>query len=209
MRPAGLATLLAAGLGLGLARPASAQVGEPSFTPSEGEDTAQAPPQEPPPPPEAPPSDEPPPPPPTRPSHTVTSLSLVGGYRGFFDLQAGGVGAALSYGGDRAVSGHFNLRILGGRTLGGLGIFELAPSGTVEFALGEGFRFGLGGGFSVFSVTRATTGNLVISCGPTGLARFAYDFAPHRAMFILTDFDAQWQAGAIVWGPTLGVGYRF
>ena len=196
MKPAALGTWVAAAALL-LAHPASAQVGEPSYSPVESEEETETPPKEPPPPPDA------------HPSHQLTRVSLVAGYRGVFDLQAGGVGAALSYGGDKAVSGNFNLRILGGRTLGGLGIFELAPTGTVEFVLGEGFRAGVGAGLSVFSITRATTGDLVLSCGPTGLARFGYDFAPRKAMFVLMDFDAQWQAGAVVWGPTLGVGYRF
>jgi hypothetical protein len=192
-RTLALGALLASGLAL--PRPARAQVGEPGFTPN-SEEGMEAPPSEP------APSDN-------RPSHSVTRLSVVAGYRGLFDLQVAGAGVALSYGGAAPVSGHFNLRLMGGRTLGGLGIFELAPSGTVEFALGEGFRFGLGAGLSLFTISRATNGNLVGSCGPTGLARVAYDFAPHRAMFILTDFDAEWQAGAVVWGPTLAVGYRF
>ena len=118
-------------------------------------------------------------------SHGVARVALVGGYRSLFDLDVLGGGLQLSYGSDAPISGQANLRILGGRTLGGL----------------DG---------AAFSVTRATNGGAIVSFGPEGVVRLGYDLAPHHALFILADVDFELQAGpSAVWGPTLAVGYRF
>jgi hypothetical protein len=155
---------------------------------------------------------EPPPPPAAQ---GGASLAFVGGYRGIYDLSILGAGVLFSYGSSGPLSGNFNLRAIGGRTYGGLTVFEAATSGTVEYTLRSGFRFGGGVGLALFSVTRATTGTPIVSVGPEALARVGYDFAPRRSAFIVVDFEAEWQAGdgnslgTLVWGPTLGVGYRF
>ncbi|HEY5242566.1 MAG TPA: hypothetical protein VIJ22_13900 [Polyangiaceae bacterium] len=163
------------------------------------------------------PDEEPPEPAPNEPkpdapgaSHGVARLALVGGYRRLYDLEGLGGGVQLSYGSDAPVSGHVNFRMLEGRTLGGLNLFEVSTTGTVEFALSLGFRFGFGGGVAAFAVTRATNGNPILSVGLEGIFRLGYDFAPHHALFILADIDVEWQTGpSAVWGPTLAVGYRF
>lgn len=143
-------------------------------------------------------------------SHGVARVALVGGLRSLFDLDVLGGGVQLSYGLDAPISGQANLRMLGGRTLGGLGVFEASGTGMVEFASRVGLRFGFGAGLAAFSVTRATNGGTLLSVGPEGIARLGYDFAPHHALFILADVDCELQAGlSVVWGPTLAVGYRF
>ncbi|HEY3819153.1 MAG TPA: hypothetical protein VGL81_18420 [Polyangiaceae bacterium] len=143
-------------------------------------------------------------------SHGVARVALVDAYRGLYDLDVLGGGVQLSYGSDAPVSGQVNLRMLGGRTLGGLDVFEVSTSGMVEFGTRIGLRFGLGAGIAAFDVTRATNGNGILSIGPEGIVRLGYDFAPHHALFVLADFDVELQAGpAAVWGPTLAVGYRF
>jgi hypothetical protein len=149
-------------------------------------------------------------PPDPKASQGVARVSLVGGYRGLFDLSMLGGGVQLSYGSDGPVSGHANLRLFDGRTLGGLGVVELSGTAIAEFATHSGVRFGIGGGIAGFGITRATNGNLIMSCGPEGLLRLGYDFAPHHAVFVLADLDVEWQANvSLVWGPTLAVGYRF
>jgi len=172
--------------------------------------------QDAPPPPPAPVEAAPPssPPAPPRPLGGP-SLAVVGGYRGLYDLSILGAGLMFSYGSSGALSGNFNLRAIGGRTYGGLGVFEAATSGTVEYATRSGFRVGGGLGLALFTINRATTGTPIVSFGPEALLRVGYDFAPRRAAFLVVDVDAEWQAGSsnslgsLVWGPTLGVGYRF
>jgi hypothetical protein len=141
----------------------------------------------------------------------VVALALVGAYRGFLDLQAGTGGVALSVGSPPGpVSAQISLRLAGGRTRYGLGVFDSDLVGTIEWRADAGVRFGLGTGLAVFGVSRATSGPMVLSIGPEALARAGFDFGARRAVFLTLDMSVALQAGGTaVFGPSLGVGYRF
>jgi hypothetical protein len=159
-----------------------------------------------PPPPPAPPASPPDGAP--APSHTAMHLSALGSYRSVFDIGLAGGGAAISIGGDYPLSGAFELRILGGRTLGGLAFADIAALGTAMARVGGGFELGLGIGLESLAFVRATNGDLLDSGGLAGLLRVRYDLGRSPGVFVDADCSFYY-GGATVWGPTVGVGYRF
>jgi hypothetical protein len=150
-------------------------------------------------------------------------VAAVGAYQGLFDLSIWGAGAAGSFGreGDRA-GGFGTVRYLEARTLGGLVVREASLAGTAEWHWGHGWRAGVGGGFAVFSIVRATTGQALLSLGPVHVGLFGYDFGNKPNVYVLGTFEVQLQGlglwssstnngygGGLVIGPTLQVGARF
>ena len=143
------------------------------------------------------------------PSHTVTRLAAVGLYRNVYDVDLAGGGASLSYGGDYPVSGAFEMRVAGGRSLHGLGFADVTGMGTFQAKVGGGLRLGLGAGLDVLAIGRATSGNLMGGLGLAGLARAGYDFGAGRGLFVDVDCAFMFTLEAVVWGPDLQLGYRF
>jgi len=143
-------------------------------------------------------------------SHIQARVALIGEYRSLYDLSVLGGGVMISGGGDGDKSGQFNLRLAGGRTMAGLSVVDIGVGGSAEFVVTGGFLVGLGGGLAVFGVQRATDGTELLSVGPELYARTGYRFANRNAPFITLDFGSELQnGGALVWGPTLSLGYRF
>jgi hypothetical protein len=141
------------------------------------------------------------------PSHTQTRFSVVGAYRGVYDLGLGGGGIDFSFGGDYPVSGAFELRILGGRSMGGLGFGDVAAMGSMMARPGGGLRLGFALGLEAMMIARATNGDLMSGGGLTGLFRLGYDFGRAQGFFVEGDATLLY-TGTTIWGPTLGVGYR-
>ncbi|HEY1694413.1 MAG TPA: hypothetical protein VGG39_19725 [Polyangiaceae bacterium] len=158
------------------------------------------------------PAEETPPPEPkveeATPSHTQARFSVVGAYRGVYDLGLGGGGIDFSFGGDYPVSGAFELRILYGRSIGGLGFGDVAAMGSMMARLGGGVRLGFALGLEAMMIARATNGDLMSGGGLTGLFRLGYDFGRTQGFFVEGDGSLLY-TGTVIWGPTLGVGYRF
>ncbi|HEY6460019.1 MAG TPA: hypothetical protein VIY73_07695 [Polyangiaceae bacterium] len=143
------------------------------------------------------------------PSHTEMRFSAVGAYRGIYDVGLAGGGIDLAIGGDYPLSGAFELRILGGRSLGGLGFADVAAMGSVMARLGGGPRIGFAVGVETLMIARATTGDLMGSGGLTGLMRLGYDFGRGKQGFFAEGDATFLYMGTLAWGPTLGAGYRF
>jgi hypothetical protein len=143
------------------------------------------------------------------PSHMVTRVAAVGLYRSVYDLGFTGGGASLSYGGDYPVSGAFEMRVAGGRSVGGLGFADLTGMGTFQGKVAGGLRHGHGVGLEVLSIGRATSGNLMGGLGLASLARAGYDFGTGRGFFVDADCAFMFTFEAVVWGPELQLGYRF
>jgi hypothetical protein len=140
----------------------------------------------------------------------VLRVGAIGAYRGLYDLSILGGGLAASLGGEsQSIGGHANMYILKAQSAAGLQVVEWGLSGTVEWRV-DNVRLGLGGGWTYFGVQRATDGSFLQSFGPMGLLRVGYDFGEKSGLYVLGDGQAQLQAGgAIVWGPTVQLGYRF
>jgi hypothetical protein len=131
----------------------------------------------------------------------------VGDYRGLYDLSVLGGGASISVGsaGDR--SGNVSLRVLDGRTLGGLNVVDGALDATGESVLLGHLILGAGGGVGFFQVTRAT-GGFIQSIGLEAYVRLGYRFGQQHAPFLALDFGSELQSNwTAVWGPTLSIGY--
>jgi hypothetical protein len=161
-----------------------------------------------------PPGDEPSSDPPLRPddprSHIQARVALTGEYRSLYDLSVLGGGVTLSVGGDGDKSGQVNLRLVDGRTVGGLHVLDMGLGGSAEFVVTGGLLVGLGGGLALFGVQRATDGSQILSVGPELYGRIGYRFANRDAPFLTLDLGSELQTnGTLVWGPTLSLGYRF
>ena len=139
-------------------------------------------------------------------------LAALASYRKLYDLSMLGGGIGLSLGPQSAPGAFmFNMRFIDARTPDGLVVLEGGVNGTFEWRFGRSWSVGGGAGFEAIRVHRVTigTGDL-FSLGPMVLARVAYDFGEKPNVYVLVDFEAQWQAdGAVPWGPTLQVGLRF
>jgi hypothetical protein len=160
------------------------------------------------------PGDEPSSDPPLRPddprSHIQARVALTGEYRSLYDLSVLGGGVTLSVGGDGDKSGQVNLRLVDGRTVGGLHVLDMGLGGSAEFVVTGGLLVGLGGGLALFGVQRATDGSQILSVGPELYGRIGYRFANRDAPFLTLDLGSELQTnGTLVWGPTLSLGYRF
>ncbi len=141
----------------------------------------------------------------------VGRLSVVGAYRGLWDLSLAGGGLELSVGGEFHRVGVFvNGRFIDMRTADGLVALEGTLSVTFEASVGAGFRLGAGMGGTYLTVERATAASPLQSVGPMLLGRVGYDFGSAPNVFLLFDFEGQAQASsAFPWGPTLQAGLRF
>jgi len=139
-------------------------------------------------------------------------LAALASYRKLDDLSVLGGGIGLSLGTElEHYAFMFNGRFIDARTPDGLVVLEGGVNGTFEWRFGRGWSAGGGVGFEAIRVHRVTigTGDL-FSLGPMALARVAYDFGEKPNVYVLVDFEAQWQDdGAVPWGPTLYVGLRF
>jgi hypothetical protein len=143
--------------------------------------------------------------------HVQARVAVVGEYRSLYDLAVLGGGVVLSLGKDGDKSGQINLRIAEGRTLGGLHVLDIGLGGSAEFILTGGLFIGTGGGMALFGVERATDGSEILSFGPELYGRVGYQFARRDAPFLTLDFGCALEGSnwTPVWGPTLGLGYRF
>jgi hypothetical protein len=140
----------------------------------------------------------------------VVRVGAIGAYRGLFDLRILGGGLAASIGGEsQTVGGHANMYIVKAQSAAGLQVVEWGLSGTAEWRV-DNVRLGFGGGWTYFGVQRATDGSFLQSFGPMALLRAGYDFGERSGLYVLGDCQVQLQAGdAVVWGPTVQLGYRF
>jgi hypothetical protein len=140
----------------------------------------------------------------------VLRVGTIGAYRGLFDLRILGGGLAVSIGGEsQTIGGHANMYLLKAQSAAGLQVVEWGLSGTAEWRV-DNVRLGLGGGWTYFGVQRATDGSFLQSFGPMALLRAGYDFGERSGLYVLGDCQVQLQAGAaVVWGPTVQLGYRF
>ena len=135
--------------------------------------------------------------------HVQARVAVVGEYRSLYDLK-------LGKDGDK--SGQVNLRIAEGRTVGGLHVLDIGLGGSAEFILTGGLFIGTGGGMALFGVERATDGSEILSLGPELYGRVGYQFARRDAPFLTLDFGCALEGSnnwTPVWGPTVGLGYRF
>lgn len=136
----------------------------------------------------------------------VGGVAVLGTYREIYDLSAFGVGAELTLGGEGAMhGGYYHLRLVRGETRAGLTVNELATLGTYELHV-SGLRFGVGGGVTLLSISRATTQRSIDKLGMSLLGRVGYDFGERSGPYVLGQVEWQTQHS---WGPTLCVGYRF
>ncbi len=112
---------------------------------------------------------------PPRPPRDFPSFrfALVGAYRGLYDLSVLGGGASVSVGGAGEQTGNVSLRVLDGRTLGGLAVIDGALDATGERVLLDHVIIGAGGGIGFFQVTRAT-GGFIQSVGLKAYVRLGY-----------------------------------
>ena len=160
------------------------------------------------------PGDEPSSDPPLRPddprSHIQARVAMTGMYRSLYDLSVLGGGVTLSVGGDGDRSGQINLRLLDGRTMGGLHVMDIGLGGSAEFVVTGGLLVGLGGGLALFGLRRATDGSDILSVGPELYGRVGHRFANRDTPPLTLDLGSELQTnGTLVWGPTLSLGYRF
>lgn len=152
---------------------------------------------------------EPEPAPKPKGSTLVTRAALMGAYRGIHDLSAFAGGLGVSIGSETPNGGaYFNAHGMVGSTMAGLRVFDFGATVTGELHT-QGLRFGGGGGASYFGVRRATTGAILGSVGPMALICLGYDFGESPGPWVLLDLEGQLQAAALVWGPTLLLGWRF
>ena len=142
-------------------------------------------------------------PPPVHPQ--FFSLAAVGSYARLFDLDIYSVGGAASLAAEgRRVGGGATLRYTQGQTLEGLAVVDAALSGTVDWRI-RNWRVGFGGGFTFFSIRRATNQAWLSSVGPESLFRVAYDFGPRPCFFL--QVEAEWSlVGALLSNATALVG---
>lgn len=141
-------------------------------------------------------------------SNTALSLAFVGSYRSVYDLSLVGGGGALRIEGTGPFAAGFDAQFFAGRSLGGLSFTDSRAMATIGGLLAPGLRLGGGLGLDVVTITRATDGTLLTSLGAAGMARIQYDFERGGGPFLNADFDV-FLGSAVIWGPTLGVGYRF
>jgi hypothetical protein len=148
-------------------------------------------------------------------SAPYSSIAAVGIAQQLYDLDIYGAGLGLSLGGEgQHVGGAANLQFAMERTAAGLSVFDLGLTGTADWKLGLGLRFGVGGGFTVFGIRRATTGGWLASGGPLTVMRLAYDFGPRPCFFLLLEGEAS-AVGSLngelagLVGASLQAGMRF
>jgi hypothetical protein len=136
-------------------------------------------------------------------------IAAVGVYRSVFDVGLVGGGGAFSIMSRTPLSGAFELRVFGGRSLGGLPFADVAALGTATARAGA-LRFGVGLGLEGLLFVRATSGDTFGGGGVAALVRAGYDFDSGIARGVFVDVDVSGlYAGAFVWGPSLALGYRF
>jgi hypothetical protein len=141
-------------------------------------------------------------------SSTAFRLAAVGSYRSIYDLSLVGGGGSLAIEGTGPLAGGFDAQFFLGRSFGGLSFTDGRAMGTLGGLLAPGLRLTGGLGLEVVTITRATDGSLLVSAGAAGMARLQYDFERGSGVFLKADFDV-YLGSAVIWGPTVGVGYRF
>jgi hypothetical protein len=144
---------------------------------------------------------------PARPA--VFRAGVLAAYRELYDLSIWAGGLGLSVGGEgEHHGGHANVHGLIGKTRAGLPITEIGLTGTYEMHF-DGARFGVGGGLTYLGIGRATAGPRINSIGFGPLLRLGYDFGERSGAYVLGQYALQQFRGAIEYGPSLWVGWRW
>ena len=129
-----------------------------------------------------------------------------------FDLPVWGAGAAasLQLGKCKGWETFAEIRFLQEVTPQVLLLQEPGVRVFAEWMLGgTGLRLGGGGGPMYLLIRRATTGSLIAVPGLDGFVRLGYDAGRANTPFVFADLEVRAPLGALVWGPTLQVGWRF
>ncbi len=139
-------------------------------------------------------------------------LAAVGTFYDVFDLHAWGAGAeaSLIVGRNQVREVHADLRFIQEQTFAGVFLEDVSAGATVEFLLGSsGLRAGAGVGAMYLLVRRATTASFIAVPGLDARARFGYDAGLANRPFVMAELEIRAPLGALAWGPTLQVGWRF
>ena len=149
-------------------------------------------------------------------SHTfrVRGLRLADevSYFEAFDLPVwgAGAGASLQLGRCKGWETFAELRFLQEVTPQTLWLEDVGVRVFAERLLGTtGLRLGGGGGVMYLLVHRATTGSFIAVPGVDGFVRLGYDAGVRDRPFVFVDLEVRAPLGAIEWGPTVQVGWRF
>jgi hypothetical protein len=135
-------------------------------------------------------------------------------YRRIYDVPITGADFGMAFGAQKGFYGELGFML--GRTNENLFVWQLRPQATGELRLGR-VHLGLGLGFTVIGVTRATTGSSIAGAGLASTAFATVDLITDglHAMYLGGKMTFDWLPGgrddsdAFLWGPSAVLGWRY